>query len=78
MKMPGGRVHSRRSLLLDLSHLDAEARKTVLQVLKAHEAREASLRAEVGRLREELRTLGARRSHQASQTSAGMGKEADQ
>ena len=49
-----------RSLLLDLADLDLEARKNVLRVLKEHEVREALLRAEVGRLQDELSVLGRR------------------
>jgi hypothetical protein len=49
-----------RSLLLDLADLDLEARKNVLRVLKEHEVREALLRAEVSRLKDELTLLGGR------------------
>lgn len=49
-----------RSLIVDLTDLEVEARKNVLQVLRQHKRREALLRAEVSRLQEQLRVLGVR------------------
>jgi heme exporter protein D len=42
------------SMLLDLSGLEVEARKNILQALKDSHAREMRLQAEIQRLREQL------------------------
>lgn len=57
MRQTVERDASARSLWLDLADLDVEPRKNVLRVLKEHETREAVLRAEVGRLQQQLRGL---------------------
>jgi molecular chaperone GrpE (heat shock protein) len=51
----GGQMHATPlSMLLDLTGLELEARKNILQALKDSHAREMRLQAEVQNLREQL------------------------